>query len=119
MSQSYVEKVSDTMHRLLWDNLIEEWIAGLIKTIPVLGWPVISNVFLYLVESYLVEPLFTALSRFGVFTSIDWQNDAIYTAYKAEAIKLVGAQDKDEWPEVDRKAFKDAARNLVRFHFKS
>lgn len=107
------------MHRLLWTNLLKEWASGLIKTVPVLGWPVINNIFLYLVDTYLVEPLFIALSRFGVFTSIDWQNDEIYNSYKSEAVKLIGTQDKDVWPEIDRKAFRDASRNLIKFHIRS
>lgn len=119
MAKSYIEKLSETMHRILWENILEEWLTKLMITVPVLGWPVIKDIVLYLVDTYIVEPLFIALTRWGVFTQIDWKNNEIYAAYRQEAVKLIGAQDQAEWPELDRKAFKDAARKLVRFNIRA
>lgn len=114
MNQSRVDKVADTMHRLLWENVLRDWVAKLLVTVPVLGWPVFNQVFLFLVDNYLVEPLFKELSRWGVFTSIDWKTDEQYQAYKEQALALVAAQGQDDWP--GREEFKNAARNLIRFH---
>ena len=100
------------MSRLLWDNILRGYLASMTKAVPILGWPVINNVFLYLIENYLIDPLFNELSRYGVFTSIDWKNTEQYAAYRQEAVKLIGAQN-GEWP--DREKFKNAARNLIRF----
>jgi len=119
VSKSYVGKIAETMHRLLWENIIEEWLSKLMIQVPVLGWPVIRDVVLFLVDRWLVEPMFLIASRWGVFTSIDWKNNEIYDSYRQEAVKLIGAQDQDVWPEPDRKAFKDAARKLVRFNIRS
>jgi len=113
---SRVDKVQETMQRILWDNILEDFLSNLMLAYPVLGWPVFREIILLLVEKFIVKQLFTVLARWGVFTSIDWQNEVIYEAYKSEAIRLVGAQEKDDWPEHERKAFKDAARKLARFN---
>ncbi len=123
MAKSYVEKVTDTMHQLLWNNILREFVYISIPTIPVVGQvfliPVVGKVFLdivmKLIETYLEYPLFLILSRRGVFTSIDWKEDKIYNAYEVEAKKVVLAQDKDAWDPKERKEFRDAARALIRY----
>lgn len=114
---SKVSDVSDVMRRLLWSNLVEAWARKMIATVPVLGWPVIKDVFFYLLENYLVEPLFTELARFGVFTHIDFRDDAQYQAYKKEALQVIEKQGTSEdWAKEERQAFRDAASNLIVFH---
>jgi hypothetical protein len=119
---SYVENVQNMMNRLLWDNLLEEWIRGVLLTVPVFSWPIIgpiaSKLLRDFIEDHLIDPLFNALSRFGVFTSIDWQNQQIYAAYYEEAIKLVPLQEKEVWSPEDERKFTDAARKLIRFNLK-
>ena len=116
---SQVERVTDAMNRILWDNLLRDFLHGLFASVPVLGWPVISDLILMFFDKFVMMRLFNVLATWGVFTSIDWKNDEIYSAYKAEAIKLVAMQDRPDWPDVERKAFKDAARKLVHFNISS
>ncbi len=126
MAKSYVEKVQNTMHELLWNNMLREFVYVSIPTIPVVGqiflFPVFGKILLdilmKLIETYIELPLFLILARWGVFTSIDWQEDKIYKAYEAEAIKLVPLQDKDVWDPEDEKRFTDAARNLIKLNLK-
>ena len=123
MATSYVDKVTERMHELLWQNILEEWLTVQLPILlPWLAWPIIGPIANKLIrdaiDNYLAEPLFTLLSRFGVFTSIDWKEDSIYDAYEVEAKKLVIAQDGDTWSEKDEKDFTDAARKLIRFNLK-
>lgn len=114
---SKVSDVSDVMRRLLWSNLVEAWARKMIATVPVLGWPIIKDVFFYLLENYLVEPLFTELARFGVFTHIDFRDDAEYQAYKKEAAIVIEKQGtSEEWTKEGKEAFKNAASNLIVLH---
>jgi len=101
------------MQKLLWENILRSYVVSITKAVPFLGWPVINNVFIFVLEEYLVEPLFNELARYGVFTSIDWKNTEQYAAYRQEAVKLVASQG-GEW--TDRESFKNAARSLIRFH---
>lgn len=118
MGESYVERVANTMYSLFWESVIMPKIKALMLTVPVLGWPVISDVVIYLFEKYVSRPLFLELSRWGVFTSIDWGGDDIYSAYKKEAEKLVQAQGGEVWNETDRKRFSEAAKRLIVLHLK-
>ena len=111
------------MHELLWDNILEEWLTvQLPLLLPFLAWPLVgplaSRVIRDAIDNYLAAPLFTILSRFGVFTSIDWKEDAIYEAYEKEATALVLAQDGDTWSEEDETNFTNAARKLIKFNLK-
>ncbi len=120
---SYVEKVADTMKLLLWDNILEELVSVTLPTLPLVGpffaVPIVNKITLYLVQEFIAEPLFLIMSRFGVFTSIDWREDAIYKAYEVQAERLVPLQDKDVWDEKDRKEWRDAARELIVYNLKS
>ncbi len=118
MSESYVERISSTMHRLLYINIIEPQLKLFLVGVPILGWPVIRDIILYAINTYLIEELFLSLTRFGVFTSIDWENDKQYEAYKSQAIRIIGMQDRMEWPKNDREEFKKSARALINFHVK-
>ncbi len=122
--QSYIEKQTDMMHQLLWKNLLEDGVRAAILGIPFVGpfltaFPPFMNILLFFISKYVEVPLFLALTRFGVFTSIDWQDQNVYNAYAAEAAKLIPLQDKDTWTSAEEKAFTDAARNLIRFHVRS
>lgn len=126
MAKSYVEKVTDMMHQLVWNNVLREWVYYSLPLIPVVGkvflFPVFGkfllDIVMKLIETYLEYPLFLILSRWGVFTSIDWKEDKIYNAYEKEAKKLLPLQDKEEWNKADEKAFTDAARALIRLNLK-
>src|SRR5574343_961145 len=122
MTLSYVEKVAKTMHQLLWQNMLRELVTVSLAQTPVLGvffsLPPVQFLIMIFIEKYFEKPMFTILSRFGVFTSIDWKNEEQYNEYELQAKKLVPLQDKEEWNEADRKLFKDAARSLIRFHLK-
>ena len=111
------------MHRLLWVNILSEGVRAALLTIPFAQWffklKPVQDLILYLIDEYIVEPVFLLLVRFGVFTSIDWQNEATYRAYEKEAEKLIPLQDKEEWNEADRKKFRDSARSLIRFNLRS
>jgi hypothetical protein len=111
-----VDKVSKMMQRLLWENSLRAVVEKVLITVPVLGWPVFKDVFLYLIDTYFVEKMFDELSRWGVFVSIDWKTEEQYQAYLSRAKDLVEQQTTPVWSEGDRKAFKDAARDLIRFH---
>lgn len=116
---SQVERVTDIMHRLLWNNILEVWVSGILRPVPVVGLPVIRSIVMWLIDKFVVVPLFEILVRYGVFTSIDWGTEEVYNAYEAEAKKIVGMQDAEEWPENERKAFRDAARKLIHFELPS
>lgn len=114
---SKVSDVSDVMRKLLWKNVVEAWVRRAIVAIPVLGWSVFKDVFIFVVETYLVEPLFVELARYGVFTTIDFQNALQYDAYKKEAEKIIVLQDlSSDWKTEEREVFRNAARNLIVFH---
>lgn len=118
MSESYVERVARTMHRLFWESVILPKIKALLVTVPVLGWPVVSDVVIYLFEKYVSEPLFNELAAWGVFTSIEWGGDDVYSDYKKEAEKLVQAQSGEVWNEAERRKFKEVAKRLIILHFR-
>lgn len=118
MSKSYIEQKTDLMTRLLWENILQELFESWLVTLPFLGWPVIRNVVVWFVENYLVEKLFKIATRWGVFTSIDWQNEKVHKEYSKQADKLIAAQNVGEWDPDDRKKFKEAARNLIRFNLR-
>lgn len=113
---SHVEAISESMKRLLWNSILQELLTVWLRTIPFFGWPVVKDVVIWFVETQLAEPLFIILSRWGVFTSIDWQNSAIYAEYEKEAKLLI--THPDEWTKEDRRRFKDAARRLIRLTLK-
>lgn len=119
---SYVEKVTDTMKKLLWDNLLEEFVIVELPLIPVIGpvfaIPLVNKLTVYFIQEYIAEPLLKVLTRFGIFTSIDWKEGAMYNEYEARAKKLISLQDKEVWNEEDRKAWRDAARALIHFNLK-
>lgn len=120
---SYVEKVANTMKELLWDNILEELVRVSLPALPVVGpffaIKIVSDLILWALQEYLAEPLFKIMSRFGVFTSIDWQGTAVYNAYEAEAKKLIPLQDKEVWDKKDREVWRNAARKLIRFNLRS
>lgn len=122
MAKSYVDKVTDTMHQLLWDNILEELVKVSLPALPGVGPffanPIVNSIVRWAIDEFLFEPLLKLLTRWGVFTSINWQNAEIYAAYEKEAIKLVGLQDKDVWSPEDEKAFTDAARKLIVFNIR-
>lgn len=117
---SKVTDVSDVMRKLIWNGVVEAWVRKMMIAVPVLGWPVVKDVFLYLVETYLVGPVFEELARFGVFTSIDFRDEHQYQAYRKEAEKIIALQESSaDWKAEERKAFRDAARNLIVFNLAS
>lgn len=111
------------MHSLLWDNILEDFFFVSLASIPIVGkilaFPGVRPLVEHLVEKYITERLFEILTRWAVFTSIDWGNSQVYNAYENEAEKLIDLQDKDEWSKEDEKRFKDAARKLIRFNLRS
>lgn len=131
MTKSYVDQRTDIMHQLLWDNILREFVRVEMVALPlvipgvgpllsgILSTPPIQEIVLFLISRYLEVPLFRLLVRWGVFTSVDWKEDAIYNAYEATATRLLpelgGKPDKDWTPE-DEKAFEDAAADLIRLH---
>jgi hypothetical protein len=120
---SAVENLADTMHQLLWKGMIRNWVEVTMWTIPYVGpflkIPIIDTIVMTLIEVYLEKPLFVLAARFGLFTSINWGNMAIYRAYEVEAKKLVPLQQKDKWEESDRKVFRDTARDLIRIRLRT
>jgi len=111
------------MHQLLWTNLLESGVRAGLTAIPWLGqiltaFPPLMSIILYFISKYIEYPVFLMLTRFGVFTSIDWHEEAIYREYEKQAIKLIPLQEKETWDEADEKAFTDAARSLIRFNLK-
>lgn len=108
---------------LLWNNILEEFFFVSLASIPIIGkilnFPGVKGIVSYLVEKYVAERLLNILVRWGVFTSIDWGNAAIYRAYEVEAEKLVSLQDKEVWDQEDERKFKDAARKLIRLNLRS
>jgi len=113
---SKVSDAADIMRKLLWTNLVKAWALKAITVVPFLGWPIVKDVFFFILEKTLIDDLFMELSRFGVFTSIDWQSNEEYEAYKKEAEKLVPLQSTPEWPLEERKKFREAASALIHFH---
>jgi len=122
-NKSHIEKKSEMMHSLLWDNILEDFFFVSLASIPIVGkilaFPGVRPLVEHLVEKYITERLFEILTRWAVFTSIDWGNSQVYNAYENEAEKLIDLQDKDEWSKEDEKRFKDAARKLIRFNLRS
>lgn len=105
------------MNRLLWENILQQFLDSyLIAQSPILGWAPIRNTIDFLVDHYVAEPLFSILVTWGVFTSIDWKTKEVYDSYEKAALTLIHTQG-DIWDDKDRKAFKDAARELIRFSF--
>lgn len=114
---SQISDTAEVMRKLLWQNLVKAWAEKAVIVVPFLGWPVVKQVFFYLIETYLVDPLFVDLARFGVFTSIEWRDEIEYAAYKTEAQKVIVLQSlSSDWPKEEREVFKNAAKNLIRFH---
>lgn len=106
------------MKRLWWTNIIQVFIDVELQTIPGIGVyftlaPVKYLVHL-LMDKWISYPLFNFLSRWGVFNSIDYQEEEIYQSYSVQADLLIAAQEKGQWNE--REDFKKAAKNLIRFH---
>jgi hypothetical protein len=123
MGTSYVEKKTDLMHQLLWSNFLKIWVETALWTIPVVGpflkIPFVDAIIMALIENYLEKPLFKIMVRWGVFTSIDWQEDGIYRAYEKQAETLLPLQEKSEWDPADREKFRNAARALIHFNLRS
>lgn len=122
MSDSFIEAKAEMMRLLLWNNIAKRFVESYLPTLPGVGFifalPVVKDLIWYLFETYVLDPLFLEMTRFGVFVSIEWENEAQQRAYEAEAIKLVPLQDKEIWDEEDKKKFDDAALNLIAFHLK-
>jgi len=120
---SYVEKVTNIAHMILWDNILEEFISVSLPAIPYVGVvfanPIVNRLTLWFVDKYLAYPLFLLLCRKGVFVTIDWETEAQYNAYHEEAKKLVPLQEREHWDEDERKKFKEAAKNLIIYHIRS
>jgi len=119
VSQSYNQRLTDTVHQLIWNNVIEKYIAKLMITVPVLGWPVIRDVVLYLADKYLVEPLLLFMVTLGVNLNIDSINAEAYKAYGLEARKMIGAQESGVWNPIDREEFRRAAKKLINITLRS
>lgn len=119
------------MNQLLWTNLLRTWtsveITALLTAIPVAGpvlasfWNLgpVQDLVLWLLDQEVVWKLFYVLSRWGVFTAIDWQEDSVYAAYEAKAIDLLKtiADPRGVFTPEQDKAFSDAADALIEFHF--
>lgn len=131
MPDSYVAQLSDLMDQLLWTNILREYVAvelvALPLAIPVVGGAIsaflaldpVQAIILKLIESFVAMPLFTLLVRWGVFTSVDWKEDAIYDAYQTQAQALLpthGTTPPALWTPEQDKAFSDAADNLIELH---
>lgn len=123
MAKSYVDQKLDLMHQLLWSNFLKEYVETTLWTIPwagpLLKIPFVDAVLMAVLENYLEKPLLKIVTRFGIFTSIDWQSAETYDAYEKQAEKLLAAQAAGEWDPTDRKAFRDAARSLIRFNIRT
>lgn len=119
MADSQVDTVASAIHRLVWNVMLEKVIAKLLLAVPFLGWPIIKDIFIGLLDKYLLMPLFEEGARWGIFTSIDFKTDEEYNAYKDRAVELVGSQGEETWNEDSRKAFRDAARDLIVLHPRS
>lgn len=102
------------MHRLLWDNILQELMVAVLGS--ALQIPLVADIATLLIDRFIAEPLFEILTRWGVFISIDWKNEEIYSAYEKQAESIIDLQDKEEWNNEDRKRFKDAARALIQFN---
>jgi hypothetical protein len=128
--KSYVDQKTDLMNQLLWTNFLRQWVSvevtALLVTIPWAGpflasvWSLkpVQDLILWLLDKEIVWKLFYIMVRWGVFTSIDWQEDAIYSAYEARATELlkVIADPRGIWTPEQDKAFSDAAFDLIEFH---
>lgn len=122
MAKSYIEQKMEMMHRLLWTNILRQWVEMALWTIPYIGpflkLPVIDDIVMWAIETYLEKPLFLILTRWGVFTTVDWQETKIYNEYEKQAEKLVKAQENPTWDPKDRGEFRNAARALIRFNIR-
>lgn len=122
MPDSYIDQKTDMMHHLLWNNILKQIVIVELAAVPYLGpflsWGPVRETILFVVSNYVEIPLFRALVRWGVFTSVDWQEDRIYSAYEIEAEKLLPLHGKpeQEWTKEEEKEFADAAENLIHFH---
>ena len=130
---SYIDQKTDLVNQLLWTNLLRQWVVIevpiFLATIPVVGpflamaigrGPILDFI-LWLLDKDIIWKFFDILVRWGVFTSIDWQEDAIYNSYatQADALLKVIADPNGVFTPAQDKAFSDAADSLIEFHFKS
>ncbi len=130
MPDSYIDQKTDMMHQLLWNNILRQFAATALPLafawIPIVGpiiaamlaTPFFNAIAMFFISKYIEVPLFYLLVRWGVFTSVDWKEDAIYNAYEAQAERLLPLHGKPEkdWTPQDEKDFADAADALIRFH---
>lgn len=130
MPDSYIDQKTAIMHQLLWTNFLRQYVAvaipAALSAIPVAGTflaalfstSVVQTIVLTVLGNWLY-PLFRIMVRFGVFTSIDWQEDSFYAEYEKEATRLLpqlGGKLEKDWTPADEKSFADAADNLIRLH---
>lgn len=85
MSPENAEKVVKT---LIFDVAVKAAVASAIAAVPLLGAPVIRQIFTFIVEK-TATLIYKELSRFVVFSIIDFKNEADLKNYQ-EASKTLG-----------------------------
>lgn len=130
--QSYIDQKTDLMNQLLWTNLLRQWVMIefpiALAAIPYVGpflamaigrGPILDFV-VWLLDKEIVWKFFYLLCRYGVFTSINWQEDVVYASYEKKAAELIGVinDPRGKWTPAQDKAFSDAAFNLIELHFR-
>jgi len=131
MPKSVVDQKTDLMNQLLWTNLLRTWtsveVTALLMAIPWAGpvlaafWKLgpVQDLVLWLLDKEVVWKLFYVLCRWGIFTTIDWQEDSVYAAYEAKALDLLKtiSDPRGVFTPQQDKDFSDAAYALIEFHF--
>lgn len=112
--------------------MLREWfrvdVPIALAAIPVAGgflvslWSLgpVQDLVLHLLDAEVVWKFFYILTRWGVFTSVDWQEEKIFDAYskKAEELLPIIKDPRGVFTPEQDKAFTDAADNLIELHLR-
>jgi len=123
------ENADKIIYALIMGVAVKAGIAYVISVLPILGVPPLKQIFTYLFEKIALV-LYEQLSRFVVFSIIDFENEADLKAYQnaVDSLKLVlntPAENYDHGPEgvnqreIDiekaKEEYKKRLKDLIRF----
>ena len=109
--------VEDAIKRLTYNVAVKAIIDIALSRFPWLGFPIISNVFQFIVGQ-VADKLYFELSNVIVFQVIQFTNDAHNAAYQASLVEVKNTQISGD-AEAHAKAiakYQETLRNLIRFN---